>query len=96
LLKSRSGQAKKKQVVETTCESHEKTSIGNFWKNPGKLPFRKIYFPGKRLCAIGPVKNLAQLRRISIVWPFGNKPSVRFESLSADKIPHKCSPAAVT
>jgi hypothetical protein len=25
-----SGRAKKEQVVETTCESHEKTSIGNF------------------------------------------------------------------
>jgi len=24
------GRQKKKQVVETTCESHEKTSIGNF------------------------------------------------------------------
>jgi hypothetical protein len=63
-------------VVETTCESHEKTSIGNSKRatgtlaegpslavlsrriiflefrsgktqNPGKLPFRKTYSPGK-------------------------------------------------
>jgi hypothetical protein len=36
---------KKKQVVETTCGSHEKTSRDNCSK-PGKLPLRKIYSPG--------------------------------------------------
>jgi len=42
---SRPFTAKKEQVVETTCGSHEKTSRDNF-KNPGKLPVRKFLFPG--------------------------------------------------
>ena len=33
---------KKKQVVETTCESHEKTSRDSCNK-PGKLPLRKPF-----------------------------------------------------
>jgi hypothetical protein len=36
---------KKKQVVETTCESHEKTSGGNYSK-PGKLPPGNLFSPG--------------------------------------------------
>jgi len=36
---------KKKQVVETTCESHEKTSGDNCSK-PGKLPPRNFFSPG--------------------------------------------------
>jgi len=37
----------KKQVVETTCESHEKTSIGNFWKIRGSCLLEKFISPEK-------------------------------------------------
>ena len=37
---------KKKQVVETTCESHEKTSRDSLTK-PGKLPLKKLFPPGE-------------------------------------------------
>jgi hypothetical protein len=40
---------KKKQVVETTCESHEKTSMSNYCKNRGSCPLENIYFPGTKL-----------------------------------------------
>jgi hypothetical protein len=36
---------KKEQVVETTCESHEKTSKDNLLYDPGKLPVSRIPFP---------------------------------------------------
>jgi len=36
---------KKKQVVETTCESHEKTSKGNLCLNPERLPTRVVVSP---------------------------------------------------
>jgi hypothetical protein len=40
---------KKEQVVETTCESHEKTSMSNFNETRGSCPLENYYFPGKDL-----------------------------------------------
>jgi hypothetical protein len=46
---ARSGD-EKKQVVETTCESHEKISVDNY-SCPEKLPSRTFFFSGIILMA---------------------------------------------